>query len=109
VRLKRIDDAIAALKAATALEPDYARYGYVYAVALHSKGQIAESVRVLKQSAEKSPNDRDILIALVGFLREDGEIATALKYTEQLAAAYPADKAIADLIATLRQQIGTAQ
>ena len=39
VRLKRPDEALAELRRAAELEPDRARYAYVYAVALHSAGR----------------------------------------------------------------------
>jgi Flp pilus assembly protein TadD len=104
VRLKRIDEAITSLRTARELEPDEARYGYVYAVALQSQGRIEEAIGVLRQTVERSPNDRDALIALIGFLRESGDAASALAYAEQLAVAYPADTALADLITVLRQK-----
>ena len=44
-RLKRPGDALAELRKATELEPDHARYAYVYAVALHSGGQRDEAMR----------------------------------------------------------------
>jgi tetratricopeptide (TPR) repeat protein len=40
IRLKRSDEALTEFRIATELEPDRARYAYVYAVALHSAGRV---------------------------------------------------------------------
>jgi Flp pilus assembly protein TadD len=104
VRLKRTDEAVASLRTARELEPGEARYGYVYAVALQSQGRIDEAIAALRQTVERSPNSRDALIALITFLRDDGDAAAALMYAEQLAVAYPADTALTELISVLRRK-----
>ena len=80
------------LRRATELEPDRARYAYVYAVALHSAGRGAEAVSVLKEALDRHPADRDILLALVNYNRDAGDIAGALAYAEQLARLAPDDR-----------------
>ncbi len=104
-RLKQPDAALAALGRAAELEPDRARYGYVYAVGLHSAGRASEAIAALKQTLARHPGDRDTLQALIAFSRDAGDAATALAYAEQLARIEPNDRGLADLIETLRRQV----
>jgi len=50
VRLKRLDDALGELRRASELDPNQARYAYVYAVGLHSAGRVGDAMTVLKES-----------------------------------------------------------
>jgi Flp pilus assembly protein TadD len=106
VRLKRRDDALAELARAAELEPDRARYAYVYAVALDSNGRRGDAIQALKHNLTRHPSDRDTLSALVGYSREQGDIAGALHYAEQLARIEPANAELKTLIETLRRQAG---
>lgn len=101
-REKRPDDALAEFRIATELEPDRSRYAYVYAVALHSSGRADESMKVLKTNLARHPDDRDILMALVTFNRDAGDIAAALEYVEQLSRVAPNDPDLARLSDDLR-------
>src|SRR5262249_48641257 len=103
-RLKKPDDALAALARATALEPDRARYAYVYAVGLNSAGRGAEALAVLKDNLAKHPDDRDTLLALTTFNRDAGDIAAALDYAARLVRLAPNDRGLADLVADLRRR-----
>jgi predicted CXXCH cytochrome family protein len=103
-RLKRSDEALAEFRRAAELEPDRARYAYVYAVALHSAGRIAEALAILKGILAKHPNDRDTLLALINFSRAAGDTASALEYAERLARIFPDDQGLARLIRELRGQ-----
>jgi Flp pilus assembly protein TadD len=105
VRLKRTDAAIAELRRAAELEPDRTRYLYVYAVALHSAGRGEEAIAALKQGLATHPDDRDILLALIPFSRDAGDLATALEYAERLAKVAPNDRGVADLVETLRRSV----
>ena len=64
------------LRRAAELEPEQARYAYVYAVALHSAGRGSEAMTVLKDNLARHPDDRDTLLALISFSRDAGDAAT---------------------------------
>ena len=66
--------------------PDNARYGYVYAVALDGLGDRPEAMRVLENTLERQPYDRDSLGAMVVFQRRAGNDREALAYQARLAA-----------------------
>jgi tetratricopeptide (TPR) repeat protein len=96
----------AELHRAAELDPGQARYAYVYAVALHSSGRIAEAMTELKENLERHPNDRETLLALVSFSRDSGDARAALEYAERLAGIAPQDSALAALIEELRRLAG---
>jgi predicted CXXCH cytochrome family protein len=104
VRLKHSDDALEELRRAADIEPDRARYAYVYAVALHSAGRVRDSIELLKQNAAQHPRDRETLSALINFHREVGDAESALLYAEQLSLITPEDEALTLLVQELRQQ-----
>jgi predicted CXXCH cytochrome family protein len=105
VRAKRFDAALEELHRAVELAPDRARYAYVYAVALHSAGRSGEALAILEATSVRQPNDRDTLIALIGFNREAGDLKSALEHAERLARIDPADKEVSTLIDSLQRQI----
>ncbi len=98
VRLKRNDDALAELNKASELDPERARYAYVYAVALHSGGRVQDALTVLKSNLARHPNDRDTLLALISFSRDSGDAKSALDYAQRLAQIVPADQGLTTLI-----------
>src|SRR5262249_16290960 len=104
-RQKLPDDALGEFRKATELEPERSRYAYVYAVALHSSGRIDESMKVLKESLARHPDDRETLLALVTYTRDAGDIGTALEYAEQLARVTPNDRNLARLTDDLRARL----
>jgi Flp pilus assembly protein TadD len=104
-RLKRPDEALSELQRAAELEPERARYEYVYAVALNSAGRRSEALTVLKESLARHPGDRDTLQALVAFSRDAGDFAAALDYGQRLAHLMPGDVSLDALINNLRRQI----
>jgi predicted CXXCH cytochrome family protein len=101
-RLKRPADALEELRQAAELDPDRARYAYVYGVALHSAGRAGDAITVLNDNLARHPADRDTLLALVTFSRDAGDIASALRYAEQLRRIMPDDPNLARLIEDLR-------
>jgi Tfp pilus assembly protein PilF len=104
-RLKRPADALTELARAAELEPERARYAYVYAVGLHSAGRAGEAMTVLKEILARHPGDRETLLALISFSRDAGDVPTALAYAEQLAGITPGDRDVTALIKNLRRQI----
>jgi predicted CXXCH cytochrome family protein len=104
-RLRQPEEALEELARASELEPDHARYAYVYAVALNSAGRSAQAMAVLKAALARHGGDRDILLALVSFNRDAGEFAAALAYAEQLARLIPNDRSLAGLIEDLRTRM----
>ena len=69
-----------------AWHPANPRYGYVYAVALHSQGRRPEALRTLESVLVRHPYDRDSLSALAAYYREAGDVRHALRYAERLEA-----------------------
>jgi predicted CXXCH cytochrome family protein len=104
-RLKQPEAALAEIRRAVELEPDRARYAYVYAVALHSAGRGDEAISALKEGLARHPDDRDILLALATFSRDAGDIAAALDYAERLTRASPNDRDLASFIEDLRRRL----
>ena len=103
-RLKQRDEALDELRRATELEPDRARYAYVYGVALQSAGRLADAITALKGDLVRNPGDRDSSMALINFVRESGDVAAALEYAEELARIAPHLQGLNELIQQLRRQ-----
>ena len=88
-RLQRYPEAVAELELAAKLAPDDAGLVYVYAVGLNSVGESQQAIRTLQDALVLHPRNREILSALVGFLRDSGDVAGAQRYAEQLRALRP--------------------
>ena len=86
VRLQRYQDALQQLERAARLEPGDAGYAYVYAVALNSLGEPEQAIQILRDAVALHPRHREILGALVSFLRDSGDLAAADRYADQLQA-----------------------
>jgi predicted CXXCH cytochrome family protein len=91
VRAHRTTDATTELQRASDLAPQVSRYTYTYAVALHDTGQPAAAMRVLRAALARHPGDRDVLVALVTFEQEAGDLAAAREHAAQLVRQYPDD------------------
>jgi hypothetical protein len=74
-------------------------------VGLDSAGHGEEAIAVLKDNLARHPNDRDTLLALVTFSRDQGDPVTALEYAQQLTRVVNDIPGLASLIGTLRKQI----
>ena len=103
VREHRLPEATAMLAKAATLDPQRARFAYVYAIALNSGEHRAEALRVLEENHARHPADRDTLTALVSLNREAGDRDAALRYAEMLARLTPGDPTVAQLLDELRQ------
>ncbi|HVM79629.1 MAG TPA: tetratricopeptide repeat protein [Stellaceae bacterium] len=101
--------AVEELRRAAELEPQQARYVYVYAVALSSTGRPREAIAVLEASLARHPSDRATLQALVAFNRDIGDAKSALAYAERLAQILPDDRDLAALIESLKKQVESAK
>ncbi|MBW2295079.1 MAG: tetratricopeptide repeat protein [Deltaproteobacteria bacterium] len=60
VRSDRLDKALIELEFAARERPDNPRYAYVFAVALHTSGNIAQARSVLRKASAEHPADRDL-------------------------------------------------
>jgi tetratricopeptide (TPR) repeat protein len=103
IRQKRAQDALGALARATELDPDQARYAYVYAVALHDTGQPDRALAVLRTAHARHPGDRDVLIALATMSRDRGNRAAALGWARALRDLDPQDPGAQRLVAELER------
>jgi Flp pilus assembly protein TadD len=108
-RQKRREEALAELQRAAELDSGRARYGYVYAVALHSAGRESEAMSALRNNLVRHPADPDTLLGLISFGRNAGDFGTALAYAERLAQVTPGNAEVAALVASLRQQVMTTE
>jgi predicted Zn-dependent protease len=85
VRQKRLGDAVPVLAKAVALRPDLPRYTYVHAVALREAGHGRQALDVLQRAHARYPAERDILVALAQYSRQDGDRAAAERWARKLA------------------------
>ena len=106
IRAQRPAEGVAYLERAAARAPENMRFAYTYAVGLHSTGKPRKAVSVLEEALRRRPNDRDVLLALVTFNRDQGAVEPALRYAERLAAQYPDDPEAQRLVAELRARTG---
>ncbi|MCP4769005.1 MAG: tetratricopeptide repeat protein [Gammaproteobacteria bacterium] len=89
VRMRRYPEALAELELAAELEPGDASFVYVYAVGLNSLGESQQAIQTLQDALLLHPRNREILTALVSFLRDGGDADGAQRYAEQLRALQP--------------------
>jgi Flp pilus assembly protein TadD len=76
-------------------------------VALHSLGNASQAIMVLENAHQQRPADREVLSALVTYLREGGDNKAALRYAEQLLTLTPGDHEVQRLVETLYRQAGS--
>ena len=58
---------------------------------------------LLEETHRRHPADRDVLLALVSIARETGDDAAALRHARELAALYPDDAQLRQLVRELEQ------
>jgi Flp pilus assembly protein TadD len=104
VRQKHQTEALNLLTRAAALQPENARYAYVYAVALHSAGDAKKAISVLAAAHLRRPADRDVLSALIAFERDAGDTQAAVAHARQLTQLAPKDPNALALLADLLQR-----
>jgi len=86
VRQGRRTEALELLRRASERAPASTRFAYVYAVALHDTGAPESAIAVLEQTYRQRHAERDVLMALVGYLRERGDEPAAARYAAALTA-----------------------
>jgi len=89
VRLQRYPEALAELALAAKLDPGDASFVYVYAVALNSLGEPQQAIQTLRDALAQHPRNREMLTALVSFLRDSGDAEGAARYADKLRALQP--------------------
>jgi Flp pilus assembly protein TadD len=104
VRQKHAAEALRLFTRAAALQPDNARYAYVYAVALSSSGEAKKAIAVLTDAHQRRPADRDVLSALIAFERDAGDLPSAVAHAKQLTQLAPKDPEALALLADLLQR-----
>ncbi len=98
VRQKRSAEALKELAEASRLAPDTPRFAYVHAVALNDAGQKQQAIRALEAALARHPNEREVLLALVLFLRDAGEDKRAATYARRLAELEPDNPQVQRLV-----------
>jgi predicted CXXCH cytochrome family protein len=105
VRQRNYREALPLFREAAALAPDNARYAYVYAVALNSTGSTAEATVLLERTHKQHPADLDVLVTLISFERDSGDLKVAMTHAQELAALEPNNPQIFALIDDLRKRL----
>ena len=85
VQNKQKDKAIVALKKAVTLDPDNARFSYVYAVAI-GESHPAEAIEVLEKVYPKHTGNIQIVSGLVYYTKQVGDMKKSAMYEEKLKA-----------------------
>lgn len=70
VRQGNLDAALGHLERAAALEPDNARYAYVYGVGLWEAGRREAAIATLEAALAAHPGDRDLQSALASYRQQ---------------------------------------
>jgi predicted CXXCH cytochrome family protein len=83
-RSGRREEALENLRKAAELEQGGVRHRYVYAIALHDYGDVDAAIAQLKNLHRGTPQNTDVLLALVNYCREAGRIPEARRYAGKL-------------------------
>ncbi|TFG51542.1 MAG: tetratricopeptide repeat protein [Gemmatimonadales bacterium] len=102
VRQRRTVEAVAELGTAARLSPEFARYAFVYGVAVHDTGDPARGLAILEAALRQHPWDRDLLQGVMSFAAEAGDRASAVEAARRLVDLAPDDP-------NLRQQLQALQ
>ena len=105
VRQQRLDDALPYLREAAEQAPAVSRYAYVYALALQGAGDTTQALSVLEAAYQRTPANRDILVALVTVNRDQGDLDRAKGYADELLRRFPDDAQVRALRQDLDQPV----
>jgi len=103
-RIGRKQEALDLFAKAVHLQPTVTRYAYVYGVALHSYGEVEKAITLLKEAHDRRPTDRDVLVALITFQRDKGDVRSAAIYADKLVQLSPGDAQVVALRNSLNRQ-----
>lgn len=103
VRQKQLQEALAALKAASDVDAGNARFAFVYAVALRSAGKPSEARNVLEAAFARHPGDADIATALLQDALQVADNARASEFVRRLILLRPDDRRLTELAERLRR------
>ncbi|MEP5765452.1 MAG: HEAT repeat domain-containing protein [Halieaceae bacterium] len=96
------EQALEYLLQAADLETSGVRHRYVYAIALHDAGQPEAAIKVLQALLRDTPENPDILVALVTYCESVGRREDARHYVAKLKALLPEDPGIQQLYESLQ-------
>lgn len=105
VRSRQMDAALLSLKKAVEIEPETARYSYVYGVALNSTGKSGEALEVLEQSVKAHPRDQESIFMIASIYRDQGNAEQALMWAQKLLEINPADQNATRFVEALDAQV----
>jgi predicted CXXCH cytochrome family protein len=91
VRRNQPDQALAALREANRLEPDNPRFAYVLALSMQDRGDLAGAEQLLQNTLDRHPENRDVRMALVAQLRDNGQVPRMKVLIDGLKALNPGD------------------
>jgi len=91
IRRSQPAEALKAFREANRLEPDNARYAYTLALALQDLGDTQGATRLLETALARHPENRDVRLALIARLRDDGKVPEMKARIEELKAINPGD------------------
>jgi predicted CXXCH cytochrome family protein len=101
VRSKKAAQAVSLLGRAADLDKDNMRYTYVYAVALHSLGKTDKALSVLSGGLARHPGSIDLLLLLVAYNQEKGDLEQALLHAHKIQEILPGNPDVKGLIRKL--------
>jgi len=85
------------------LDPQNARYSYIYGVALNSTGKVDQAISLLEGALKNNPYDQDLLFSLATIYRDRGELKRAQVYARRLVEGHPENPDYRILDKQLRQ------
>jgi tetratricopeptide (TPR) repeat protein len=92
IRRRRPAEALKSLSRAAEIDSRDPRNAYTYGIALHDLGQKPKARQVLHRAHQAHPGDRDILLALVNYSQEGGDLKAARDYARALVELSPGDR-----------------
>ncbi len=101
IRLKRYDEGLSEMEAATKLQPESAQTQFFYGVALNSMGRFPEALPYLERAHQLEPRSLEYLTGLATICRDAGKIDLALKYAREALALVPGDPQLRELVRSL--------